>query len=56
MPFATRHCDDHMPQLEARSGFSVRVESRPELMARLQRRSVEDISRRFADGHKAYVA
>ena len=56
MPFATRHRDDHMPQLEALSGFNVRVESRPELMARLQRRSVEDISRRFADGHKAYVA
>ena len=56
MPFATRHRDDHIQQLDALPGFTVRVEPRPELMARLQRRSTEEIGRRFAEGHRAYVA
>ena len=45
-----------MPQLGALPGFSVRVQSRAELMSRLQRRSTDEIQRRFADGHRAYVA
>jgi len=56
MPFAIRNRDDHMPHLEPLDGFTTRVEFRPEFMADLQHRDRAEISRRFAEGHRAYVA
>lgn len=56
MPFATRHRDDRMPPLPRLAGLSVRRERRAFIMAAFQNRGADDIARRFADGHRAYVA
>ena len=57
MPFATRHRDDPTPPpLSPIEGMSVRREMDAGAMAALQNRSVEEISSRFAAGHRAYVA
>ena len=56
MPFATRRRDDATPPLSPIEGMSVRRELDAGAMAALQNRSVEEISSRFAAGHRAYVA
>jgi hypothetical protein len=56
MPFAARHRDDPTPQLEPLPGLAVRREDDPAVMAALQGRAVAEMSRRLADGHRAYVA
>ena len=56
MPFATRHRDDATPSLSSVEGMTVRRELDAGVMASLQNRSVEEMSRRFADSHRAYVA
>ena len=56
MPFAIRHRDDPMPSLQPLEGMSVRREQDAAAMASLQNRSIEEISNRFAAGHRAYVA
>jgi GNAT superfamily N-acetyltransferase len=56
MPFAARHRNDPIPALTPLSGFSVRREVDPRVMANLQRRSVDEMTRRFEAGHRAYVA
>ena len=56
MPFATRNRDDASTPLSPIEGMSVRRELDPGAMAALQNRSVEEISGRFAAGHRAYVA
>jgi GNAT superfamily N-acetyltransferase len=56
MSFAVRHRDDPMPALPPLDGLIVRHETNPEVLAALQGRAVDDITRRFANGHRAYVA
>ena len=56
MPFATRHRDDAMPSLAPLAAMSVRRELDAAAMATLQNRSVDEMSKRFAAGHRAYVA
>ena len=53
---AVRHRDDSMPQLTPLAGLFVRRERDAALMAALQGRSEEDMTNRFAAGHRAYVA
>jgi GNAT superfamily N-acetyltransferase len=56
MPFAMRHRDDSMPALAPLPSLEVHEVWDAHFMARLQARAVEEIERRFADGHRAYVA
>ena len=56
MPFALRHRDDSATYLPPLAGFSVRRETDADAMASLQNRSAEEMSSRFAAGHRAYVA
>lgn len=56
MPFATRHRDDFVTALSPLAGLSIRHELDAAAMASLQNRSIEEISARFAAGHRAYVA
>ena len=56
MPFATRHRDDPLPELAALSALEVHHVWDAEFMARLQQRTVDEMERRFAAGHRAYVA
>jgi GNAT superfamily N-acetyltransferase len=56
MPFAIRNRDDYTPTLEPLDGLTIQLESRPEVMAALQHREMAEMSRRFAEGHRAYVA
>ena len=56
MPFAVRHRNDPMPALAPLPGLSVRREVDPSVMALVQGRSVEEMTRRFDAGHRAYVA
>jgi GNAT superfamily N-acetyltransferase len=56
MPFATRHRDDTMPALPILGSLQVSREMDAEHMAMLQGRTVEEITRRFDAGHRAYVA
>ena len=56
MPVATRHRDDPMPALAPLDGLVVRRVLHPAVMAALQERPVDEMTRRFADGHRAYVA
>ena len=56
MPLATRHRDDPIPWLSPLPGLSVRREASAEAMASLQGKIVEEMTRRFAAGHRAYVA
>lgn len=56
MPVAFRHRDDPMPALSPLAGLAVRRADDAALMAALQGRTVEEIVRRLAAGHRAYVA
>lgn len=56
MSFATRHRDDPMPSLAPLPGLLVRREDDAFVMATLQGRTMEEMQRRFANGHRAYVA
>jgi hypothetical protein len=56
MPLATRHRDDPAPTLAPIPGLSVRLETSAAAMAALQGRSEDEMHRRLAAGHRAYVA
>jgi GNAT superfamily N-acetyltransferase len=56
MPFAARFRNDPTPELRPLPGLSVRREDIPSAMAALQGRTVDEITRRFDAGHRAYVA
>lgn len=56
MPIAIRDRRAPRPALAPVSGLDVRIESRAHVMAQLQNRSEAEMSRRLADGHRAYVA
>jgi GNAT superfamily N-acetyltransferase len=56
MPFAVRHRIDPVPELAPLPSLSVRLESDAAAMAALQGRTVEEMTRRFDAGHRAYVA
>jgi hypothetical protein len=56
MPFAVRHRRDPVPGIEPLSGLVVRQEQKASVMATLQGRSPDDMTRRFELGHRAYVA
>lgn len=56
MPFASRKADDSVAVLTPLAGLSVRRELDAAAMASVQSRSVEEMSSRFAAGHRAYVA
>ena len=56
MPFAARHRRDPVPSLEPLAGLVVRREEDATRMASLQSRAEDEMTRRFADGHRAYVA
>ena len=56
MAFAMRHRNDPMSLLEPLPGFTAGLEQSIETMAMLQQRGVDDMARRFAAGHRAYVA
>jgi GNAT superfamily N-acetyltransferase len=56
MPFAARHRADPIPPLAALPGLVVRREEDASVMAALQRKTEEEMARRFAAGHRAYVA
>jgi GNAT superfamily N-acetyltransferase len=56
MPFALRHRHDPVAAPTPLAGLAVRRETSAIAMAQLQSRSVEEIERRFAAGHRAYVA
>jgi GNAT superfamily N-acetyltransferase len=56
MPFATLHRNDTSPQLLPLAGFEVHQAWDAEFMARLQNRTLEEMSARFDAGHRAYVA
>lgn len=56
MPFAVRHRTDPIPSLAPLAELRVRRETDAEVMAVLQGRTVAEITRRFADGHRVYVA
>ena len=56
MPFAFRHRSDPIAAPVALEGLVVRRETSAAAMAQLQNRAVEEMQKRFADGHRAYVA
>ena len=56
MALALRLRDDMVPEMTRLPQLSVRRESDPAAMARLQGRNIEEMTRRFAKGHRAYVA
>ena len=56
MALALRHRDDTIAAMPALAPLSTRREMDPAVMARLQGKSIADIARRFALGHRAYVA
>ena len=56
MPLAVRHRDDRSPSLLSMPGLVVRRETDASLMAELQGKSNDEMARRFAAGHRAYVA
>jgi GNAT superfamily N-acetyltransferase len=56
MPFAARHRRDPVPSIEPLPSLVVRREDDAEFMAALQGRAPEEMARRFAAGHRAYVA
>lgn len=56
MSFATRHRDDTMPLLRPLPTLHVAAEADAMVMAHLQGRHVDEITRRFDAGHRAYVA
>lgn len=56
MSFATRHRDDVPPTLSPLPSLVVRHQDDAFVMATLQERTMEEMQRRFAAGHRAYVA
>ncbi len=56
MPLALRHRTDPVAAPTSLAGLTFRREARAEAMARLQKRTPEEMSRRFDAGHRAYVA
>ena len=56
MPFSSRHRDDPCPPLSPLAGLAVARETDAATMAALQGRPVAEMERRFATGHRAYVA
>ncbi len=56
MPFAARHRSDPCPPMDVLPGLVVRREPDVAVMARLQGREDEEIARRIAQGHRAYLA
>ena len=56
MPLAIRHRHDPAPLLEPAPDLTITREVDPAFMAALQGRTVADMARRFAEGHRAYVA
>ena len=56
MPLATRHRDDPRPDLTPLPGLAVRREHDAARMAALQQKPAAEMARRFAAGHRAYVA
>jgi len=56
MPFAMLHRNDASPSLTALAGFEVHQVWDAEFMARLQNRTIEEMTARFDAGHRAYVA
>lgn len=56
MPLAIRHRDDPIPARAPMSGLIVRRETDARLMAAIQGKPETEMARRFAAGHRAYVA
>lgn len=56
MPLAVRHRHQPSPHLSPLPGVVVARETDPQFMATLQGRAEHVMMRRFADGHRAYVA
>jgi len=56
MPFAARHRHDPVPSLEPLPGLRVQRTEDAGLMASLQGRTDEDMTRRLDAGHRSYVA
>ena len=56
MPLALRHRDEPPLALPPLSGLDVRCTLDSELLARMQDKPASEIVRRFAAGHRAYVA
>jgi GNAT superfamily N-acetyltransferase len=56
MPLAALHRTDRFPLPQLPAGMQVRLETDPTAMATLQGRTLEEMTRRFAAGHRAYVA
>jgi GNAT superfamily N-acetyltransferase len=57
MAFALRHRNDPMPFTPAPlAGLEIRPEADPARMSEIQGRSFEEMERRFAAGHRAYLA
>lgn len=56
MPFATRCSTDPVPPMDSLPGLAIRREYDAMMMATLQARTPEEITRRFDGGHRAYVA
>jgi GNAT superfamily N-acetyltransferase len=57
MAFALRHRDDPMPFTPAPlAGLEIRPEADAARMSEIQGRSLEEMERRFAAGHRAYLA
>lgn len=56
MPIATRHRDDRISELTPIPTLAVRREVDSKVMAELQGKSEEVMTRRFEAGHRAYVA
>lgn len=56
MPFAARHRRDPVPSIGPLPGLVVGRADDAEFMAALQGRALEDMTRRYTAGHRAYVA
>ena len=56
MPLAARHRKDPLPALAPLAGLVVHRETSAAVMATLQARTETEMLRRFAQGHRAYVA
>lgn len=55
MALALRRRDDTIAAMTPLLQLSVRLETDPAVMARLQGKPIEEMTRRFARGHRAYV-
>lgn len=56
MALALRHRDDMVPEMHLLPELSVHRETDPAAIARLQGKSIDEMTRRFALGHRVYVA